>query len=234
MTDPAGQEPTAGVAARLREVRAEIARACAETGRDPSAVTLVAVSKTQPPERVQAALDAGQRVFGENYVQEAQARWTPLRGRYPDLELHLIGPLQTNKAGPAVALFDVIQTLDREKLARVLAKEMAKQGRRRRLMVQVNTGLEPQKAGIAPDDVAAFVALCRDELNLPVEGLMAIPPEGDDVAPHAALLARAAADLGLAQVSVGMSADYAVAVRFGATCVRVGSLIFGARPAKPA
>ena len=232
MSDAPGQEPTPGVAARLREVRAEIARACAQAGRDPSGVTLVAVSKTQPPERVQAALDAGQRVFGENYVQEAQARWTPLRARHPDLELHLIGPLQTNKAAAAVALFDVIQTLDREKLAHALAKEMAKQGLRRRLMVQVNTGLEPQKAGIAPEAVGAFVAFCRDQLNLPVEGLMAIPPEGDDVAPHAALLARTAAELGLPQVSVGMSADYAVAVRFGATCVRVGSLIFGARPAR--
>ena len=232
MSDAPGQEPNVGIAARLREVRAEIARACAEAGRDPAGVTLVAVSKTQPPERVQAALDAGQRVFGENYVQEAQARWMPLRERHPDLELHLIGPLQTNKAGAAVALFDVIQTLDREKLAHALAKEMAKQGRRRRLLVQVNTGLEPQKAGLAPDAVGPFVALCRDRLELPVEGLMAIPPEGEDVAPHAALLATMAADLGLAQVSIGMSADYAVAVRFGATCVRVGSLIFGARPAK--
>jgi pyridoxal phosphate enzyme (YggS family) len=173
-------------------------------------------------------------VFGENYVQEALARWPGLRERYPDVELHLVGALQSNKAADAVALFDVIQTVDRPRLARELAKEMARQGRQPRLLVQVNTGEEPQKGGVAPGGLDALLALCRSELALPVEGLMAIPPEGEDTAPHAALLAKLAARHGLDRVSVGMSGDFETAVRFGATLVRVGTAVFGARQGRPA
>ena len=172
---------------------------------------------------------AGQRVFGENYVQEARRRWPGLRQRWPGVELHLIGGLQSNKAADAVALFDVIQTLDRPKLAREIAKEMARQGRAPRLFVQVNTGEEPQKSGVAPGELASFVALCRGELGLALDGLMAIPPEDEDVALHAALLAKLAAAHGLGAVSIGMSGDYETAIRFGATHVRVGTAIFGAR-----
>jgi pyridoxal phosphate enzyme (YggS family) len=198
-------------------------------------VTLVAVAKSQPPERVEAALGAGQRVFGENYVQEAQGRWPALRERHPEgVELHLVGGLQSNKAADAVALFDVIQTVDRARLARELAKEMGRQGRRPRLLVQVNTGEEAQKGGVLPGGLDALLALCRGELGLPVEGLMAIPPEDQDTAPHAALLARLAARHGLPHVSVGMSGDFETAVRFGATLVRVGTAIFGARQRRPA
>ena len=195
-------------------------------------MTLVAVSKAQPDERVLAALAAGQRVFGENYLQEARARWPALRARHPDLQLHMIGPIQTNKARDVVALFDVIETVDRPKLARVLAREMARQGRRPACFVQVNTGEEPQKAGVWPADADAFVKACRDDLGLPVEGLMAIPPEDEEPSLHFALLAKIAARNGLAQLSMGMSADFEVAVQFGATHVRVGSAIFGERPPK--
>ena len=225
-------EPTqaAGdVAAGLAEVRERIAAAARAAGRDPADVTLIAVSKTQPPERVEAALAAGQRTFGENYVQEAAGRWPPLRERYPGVELHMIGGLQSNKAAEAVALFDVIESVDRPKLARELAKAMGQQGRRPRLLIQVNTGEEPQKSGVLPAGLPGLVGLCREELGLPLEGLMAIPPDGEDVAPHAALLARLARRHGLPAVSVGMSADFETAVRFGATLVRVGTLIFGAR-----
>jgi pyridoxal phosphate enzyme (YggS family) len=225
-------EPTqaAGdVAAGLAEVRERIAAAARAAGRDPADVTLIAVSKTQPPERVEAALAAGQRTFGENYVQEAAGRWPPLRERYPGVELHMIGGLQSNKAAEAVALFDVIESVDRPKLARELAKAMGRQGRRPRLLIQVNTGEEPQKSGVLPAGLPGLVGLCREELGLPLEGLMAIPPDGEDVAPHAALLARLARRHGLPAVSVGMSADFETAVRFGATLVRVGTLIFGAR-----
>lgn len=222
-------QAAADVAAGLAEVRERIAAAARAAGRDPAGVTLVAVSKTQPPERVEAALAAGQRVFGENYVQEAAGRWPPLRERYPDVELHMIGGLQSNKAAEAVALFDVIESVDRPKLARELAKAAERQGRRPRLLIQVNTGEEPQKSGVLPAALPDLVGLCRDGLGLPLEGLMAIPPEGEDVAPHAALLAKLARRHGLPAVSVGMSADFETAVRFGATQVRVGTLIFGAR-----
>jgi PLP dependent protein len=227
MTGP-GQQGE--VAANLAAVRARIAAAAAAVGRDPGAVTLIAVAKSQADSKVEAALAAGQRVFGENYVQEARRRWPPLRQQWPGVELHLIGGLQSNKAANAVALFDVIQTLDRPKLAREIAKEIARQGRRPRLFIQVNTGEEPQKSGVAPGGLDQFVALCRDELGLVLEGLMAIPPEDEDVALHTALLAKLAAAQGLAALSIGMSSDYETAIRFGATHVRVGTAIFGARP----
>ncbi|HEX5775566.1 MAG TPA: YggS family pyridoxal phosphate-dependent enzyme [Caulobacteraceae bacterium] len=205
-----------------------IAVAARAAGRDPQGVTLVAVSKQQPDERVEAMLAAGQRVFGENRVQEAQARWAHRRD---GVELRLIGPLQTNKAAEAVALFDVIETLDREKLARVLADEMQKAGKAPRVYVQVNTGEEPQKAGVGPPDPDAFIAACRQTYGLTVEGLMCIPPEAEPAGPHFALLAKIAARNGIEKLSMGMSADYETAVRFGATSVRVGSALFGARPA---
>ena len=192
-------------------------------------MTLIAVGKAQPDTRIEAALVAGQRVFGENYVQEAQHRWPSRRERWPGLELHLIGALQSNKAADAVALFDVIQTLDRPKLARSLAREMERHGRRPRLLVQVNTGEEPQKSGVIPTELGEFLGLCRDELKLEIAGLMAIPPEDEDVALHTALLAKLAAREGLAWLSIGMSGDYETAILFGATHVRVGTAIFGAR-----
>jgi hypothetical protein len=227
--------PAADVAAGLAAVRARIVEAATQAGRDPAAVTLVAVSKGQPPERIEAALAAGQRVFGENYVQEAAGRWPALKARWPDVELHLVGGLQTNKAAQAVALFDVVQTLDRPRLAAALAKEMARQGRRPRLLVEVNLAEEPQKAGVPPGGLASFLAGCAAEHGLAPVGLMAIPPAEEDVAPYAALLGRLAARHGLGLTSIGMSADYATAVRMGATHVRVGTAIFGARaPRAPA
>jgi pyridoxal phosphate enzyme (YggS family) len=221
----------ARVRADLEAVAARVREAARAAGRAPEAVTLIAVSKGQPIERIRAALAAGQRAFGENYVREAAAHWTEsgLRGRHPDLELHLIGALQTNKAREAVALFDAIETLDRPKLARALAKEMARQGRRPACYVEVNTGEESQKAGVWPEDADAFIALCRDGLGLPVVGLMCIPPEDEEPAPHFALLGEIARRNGLEKLSMGMSADFEVAVRFGATHVRVGTAIFGAR-----
>jgi PLP dependent protein len=228
MAEP-GQQPALEVEASLAEVRARIAEAAAAAGRAAAAVTLVAVSKAQPLGRIEAALAAGQRVFGENYVQEAESRWPELRQRWAGVELHLIGALQTNKAAEAVALFDAIQTVDRAKLARELAKETARQGRQPLLFVQVNTGEEPQKSGVAPAGLDSLLALCRGELGLAVEGLMAIPPEGDDVALHAALLAKLARRHGLKALSIGMSGDFEAAIRFGATHVRVGTAIFGAR-----
>ena len=221
------------IAENLAAVRARIDAAAAAAGRQPGEVTLVAVGKVHGPERVAAALDAGQRVFGENRVQEAMAKYPPLKARHPDLVLHLIGPLQTNKARDAVELFDAIETLDRPKLARALAKEMERAGRRPRCYIQVNTGEEPQKAGVAPEETDAFVALCRDELGLPVEGLMCIPPLEEEPALHFALLREIAKRNGLAGLSMGMSGDYETAIGFGATLVRVGTAIFGARP-KPA
>ena len=217
------------IAANLATVRARIKAAAAAVGRDPAAITLVAVSKAQPNVRVQAALAAGQRVFGENYVQEAKARWPALRAAYPDLRLHMIGPIQTNKARDVVALCDVIETVDRPKLAQALAKEMDRQGRRPLCFIEVNTGEEPQKAGVLPADADALIAECRD-LGLPVAGLMVIPPEHEEPSLHFALLAEIAKRNGLDQLSMGMSADYEIAVQFGATHVRVGSAIFGARP----
>ncbi len=217
------------IANRLAEVRSVIAAAAREAGRDPAAVTLVAVSKTFDAERIRPAIDAGQRVFGENRVQEAEGKWPALKAAYPDLDLHLIGPLQTNKVRAAVALFDVIETVDRPNLAVALAEEMRRSGRRLRCFVQVNTGEEPQKAGIAPRDAVAFAQRCRDELGLGVEGLMCIPPVDEEPALHFALLRELAGRAGLAGLSMGMSADYPVAVAFGATHVRVGSAIFGHR-----
>jgi hypothetical protein len=214
---------------RLADVRQRIADAAKAAGRDPASVTLVAVSKTHGPERVRELLEVGQRIFGENRVQEAQEKFPALKADYPDLELHLIGPLQTNKARDAVALFDVIQSVDRERLAGVLAKEMERAGKRPACFIQVNTGEEEQKAGILPADLDAFVASCRDVHKLPVVGLMCIPPVDEEAALHFALLHKMAARNGLAKVSMGMSADYETAVRLGATHVRVGSALFGAR-----
>jgi PLP dependent protein len=219
------------VAANLQAIRERIAAAARSVGRDPAAITLVAASKAQPDARIRAALEAGQRTFGENYVQEAVARWSARRQRYPDLRLHMIGPVQTNKAREAVAWFDAIETLDRPKLAQALAREMTRQERRLPCFVQVNTGEEAQKAGVAPDATDAFVAECR-ALGLEVVGLMAVPPEDDEPSLHFALLGKIAARNGLAQLSMGMSADYEIAVQFGATHVRVGSALFGARPPK--
>jgi hypothetical protein len=224
----AGVDPT--IAENLVHVRERIAAAARAAGRDPQAITLVAVTKTHPAERIAAALDAGQRVFGENRVQEAAAKWPDLKRRWPDLELHLIGPLQTNKVRDAVALFDVIETLDRPKLAKVLAAEMARAGRRPACYVQVNTGEEPQKAGIPPAQADDFVRHCRDELDLPVTGLMCIPPVDEEPSLHFALLAKIARRNGLSILSMGMSADYEIAVTFGATHLRIGTAIFGERP----
>jgi pyridoxal phosphate enzyme (YggS family) len=218
------------IAARLAEVRTRIARAADAAGRDPAEITLVAVSKTMPAEAIREAIGAGQTVFGENRVQEAKAKYPALREEFPDLELHLIGPLQSNKAREAVALFDVIQTVDRKKIAEVLAAEMLRAGKAPKLFVEVNTGEEPQKAGIPPLEVDAFVALCRDELRLAIEGLMCIPPADEPPAPHFALLEKIARRNGLSGVSMGMSADYETAIALGASHVRVGSAIFGARP----
>jgi PLP dependent protein len=217
------------VDAGLTAVRERIAQAARAAGRDPAAITLVAVSKAQPEERVVAALEAGQRVFGENYVQPAAARWPGLRQRWPGIELHMIGAIQTNKARDVVALFDVVQTLDRPRLAQALAKEMARAGRRLPCFVQVNTGEEEQKAGVWPAEADALIRHCRDELDLLVEGVMAIPPEDEEPAPHFALLAKIAARNRLRAISMGMSADFETAITFGATHVRVGSAIFGAR-----
>jgi PLP dependent protein len=213
----------------LETVRRRIAKAAAAAGRDAADVTLVAVSKQQPWDHIAPVLEAGQGAFGENRVQEAQARWSALRATRSDLELRLIGPLQSNKAREAVALFDVIETLDREKLARVLADEFAHAGQARRLYVQVNTGEEPQKAGVTPGETDAFLASVRTDYGLTVEGLMCIPPADEEPAMHFALLAKLAARNGLARLSMGMSDDYEKAVRFGATSVRVGSAIFGTR-----
>ena len=216
------------IAAARQAVLDRITAAARAGGRDPAGVALVAVSKQQPDERVEAMLAAGHRAFGENRVQEAAARWAHRREA---VELRLIGPLQTNKAREAVALFDVIETLDREKLARMLAEEIAKTGKAPRLYVQINTGEEPQKAGIVPADADAFIAACRDSYGLTIDGLMCIPPEAEPAGPHFALLAKIAARNSLGKLSMGMSADYETAVRFGATSVRVGSALFGARPA---
>jgi pyridoxal phosphate enzyme (YggS family) len=211
------------------DVLARIAAAAKSARRDPASVELVAVSKVQPEERIEAMLAAGQRVFGENRVQEAEGRWAARRAAYPDLELRLIGPLQSNKAKEAVALFDVIETLDREKLAGALAEACAKAGRVPRIYVQVNTGEEEQKAGVSPAEADAFIAKVRGTYGFVVEGLMCIPPEAEPAGPHFAFLAQIAARNGIAKLSMGMSADYDIAVLFGATSVRVGSALFGAR-----
>jgi hypothetical protein len=210
----------------LDPILQRIAMAARAAGRDPADVTLVAVSKQQPWERIEPVLGAGQRVFGENRVQEAMARWAERRS---EIELRLIGPLQSNKAKEAIGFFDVIETLDREKLARALAEEAQKQGRAPRLYVQVNTGEEPQKAGVVPPEADAFIALCRSAYGFAIDGLMCIPPEAEPPGPHFALLAKIAARNGIGKLSMGMSADFETAIRFGATSVRVGSALFGAR-----
>jgi pyridoxal phosphate enzyme (YggS family) len=216
-------------AAGLAAVRSEIAVACGQARRAPASVTLVAVSKTFGAEAIEPVIAAGQRVFGENRVQEAKAKWPPLRERHPDLELHLVGSLQSNKAKDAVALFDAIHSVDRQNLAEALAKEIQKQGRHPRLFVEVNTGAEPQKAGVLPEDADAFLAACRDTYGLRIGGLMCIPPADEAPAPHFALTAKIATRNGLSFLSMGMSADFKIAIAFGATHVRVGTAIFGGR-----
>lgn len=212
----------------LDEIRRRISAAERAAGRPEGSVTLIAVSKLQPAARVEAVLEAGQRIFGENYVQEAQGKWPGWMGRYPGSSVHMIGPLQSNKARAAVELFEAIHTLDRISLARKLAQQIAAQGRSPQLFVQVNTGDEPQKAGILADELPGFLAACRD-LGLAPEGLMCIPPEDQDARPHFRLLRRLAEDAGLSGLSMGMSADFETAIAEGATHVRVGSAIFGAR-----
>ena len=217
-------------AAGLAAVRSEIAVACEQAGRGPATVTLVAVSKTFGAEAIEPVIAAGQRVFGENRVQEAKAKWPALKERHPDMELHLVGSLQSNKAKDAIALFDAIHSVDRQSLAEALAKEVQKQGRHPLLFVEVNTGAEPQKAGVLPEDADAFVTACRDTYGLRIAGLMCIPPLDEAPAPHFALTAKIAARNGLSFLSMGMSADFKVAIAFGATHVRVGTAIFGGRP----
>lgn len=212
----------------LDDITRRIRAAEAAAGREAGSVTLIAVSKVQPPERVRAVLDRGQRVFGENYVQEAQGKWPGWRAEFPGVELHMIGPLQGNKAKAAAALFDAIHTLDRPSLATRLARLADADGRQPALFVQVNTGAEPQKAGVLPADADAFVAACRAD-GLRLDGAMCIPPEGEDAAPHFRLLRSIAQANGLAGLSMGMSADFETAIAHGATHVRVGSAIFGAR-----
>jgi pyridoxal phosphate enzyme (YggS family) len=214
---------------RLAQVKDNIDRAMQVAGREAGSVVLVAVSKTFAADDIRPVIEAGQRVFGENRVQEAQGKWPALRQEFPDLELHLIGPLQSNKAKEAVALFDVIETVDREKIAAELAKEARRQGRTPRLYVQVNTGLEPQKAGVDPREAAAFVARCREVHGLAIEGLMAIPPADENPGPHFALLEKLTREAGVDKLSMGMSGDYETAISFSATSVRVGSAIFGSR-----
>eukprot|EP00439_Symbiodinium_sp_Y106_P088116 s1_g652.t1 len=223
------QDTQSTTSGRLASVSQSIAKAEKEAGRAAGDVTLVAVSKTFAAEHIREVLKAGQRVFGENRVQEAHKKWPALRDEFAGVELHLIGPLQSNKVADAVSLFDVIETLDREKLARALSGARDKGAPLPDLFVQVNTGAEPKKAGILPQDADAFIALCRDELGLPVVGLMCIPPVEEEPALHFALLEKIAHRNGLTQLSMGMSGDFETAIEFGATHVRVGSAIFGAR-----
>ncbi|MEZ5873011.1 MAG: YggS family pyridoxal phosphate-dependent enzyme [Nitratireductor sp.] len=216
----------------LRSILNRIDMAAREAGFEPKGkrrTALVAVSKTFSADEIRPVLEAGHRLFGENRVQEAQSKWPDLRKDFPDIELHLIGPLQSNKAAEAVALFDVIETVDREKIAAALAAEMRKQDRHPRLLVQVNTGAEPQKAGIAPEDTLEFVANCREKHGLEIEGLMCIPPADENPGPHFALLTKLAGQAGVEVLSMGMSGDFEIATGFGATHVRVGSAIFGSR-----
>src|SRR5215510_11469765 len=207
----------------LAKVRDQIARACGEARRDPSSVTLVAISKTFGADAIEPVIAAGQRVFGENRVQEAKAKWPPLRAQHPGLELHLIGPLQSSKAREAVVLFDAIHSVDRPSLCEALAKEIVRQGQRPALFVEVNTGGEPQKAGVLPEAADEFLKACRDRYGFSISGLMCIPPANEPPAPHFALAAKIAARNGLALLSMGMSADFATAIAFGATHVRVGT-----------
>lgn len=214
---------------RYHGVMDKIARAVREAGREPGSVRLVIASKTQPAEAIRVLLEAGHRHFGENRVQEAQAKWPVLREEFPGIELHLFGPLQTNKVRDAVALFDVIETLDRENLALALGKEIARVERRPRLFVEINTGEEPQKAGVPPKDADAFLGFCAGPCGLTIEGLMCIPPADEQASPHFALLAQIAARNGLGSLSMGMTADFPQAIQLGATHVRVGTAIFGER-----
>ena len=218
-----------GAAARLREITDRIGGAARDAGRKATDVALIAVTKTYAADAILPVIAAGQRIFGENRVQEAKAKWPPLRDAHPGIELHLIGPLQSNKVRDAVALFDAIHTVDRLKIADALAAEMATQDRTPRLFIQVNTGEEPQKAGIAPRDAESLLSACQTKLGLTVDGLMCIPPFDEPPEPHFELLAKLARDLGLPSLSMGMSADYEAAIRYGATHVRVGSALFGAR-----
>jgi PLP dependent protein len=214
---------------RFRQVQHEIARAAQASGRMAADVTLVVASKTQGAAELEPLLSAGHRVFGENRVQEAVAKWPKLKQMFPDVELRLIGPLQSNKAREAVAFFDVIETIDRPRLAKAIADEIAKQGRSPRLFIEVNTGDEPQKAGVTPRDADAFIRQCREEFGLNISGLMCVPPMGEQASPHFALLATIAKRNGLSDLSMGMTADYPLAIQLGASHVRVGSAIFGAR-----
>jgi pyridoxal phosphate enzyme (YggS family) len=222
---PTASPPASGLGA----VEQEIVRACKDARRDRASVTLIAVSKTFGADTISPVISAGQRVFGENRVQEAKAKWPGLMTAYPGTALHLIGPLQSNKAKEAVALFDAIHSVDRPSICEALAKEIKSQGRQPELFVQLNTGEEPQKAGIAPSDADAFIASCREKYGLSISGLMCIPPVNEAPAPHFALTAKIAARNGLKNLSMGMSADFAAAIQFGATHVRVGSAIFGHR-----
>ena len=214
---------------RFERVKDKIAAAAREASREPADVELVVVSKTFSSEDIRPVIKAGHRIFGENRVQEAQGKWPALKAEFQDLELHLIGPLQSNKAKEAVALFDVIETIDREKIAAAISTEIEKQGRKPRLYVQVNTGSEPQKAGIDPREAVAFARRCRDMHGLAIEGFMCIPPLEENPGPHFALLEKLAREAGLDRLSMGMSGDYELAIAFGATSVRVGSAIFGTR-----
>ena len=219
--------------ARLAEVQSRIAAAALAAKRDPASVNLVAVTKTFGADDILPVLEAGHRRFGENRVQEAKGKWPALRQRFAGIELHLIGSLQSNKAREAVELFDAIHTIDRPKIAHAVAAEMARQGKRLQLFIEVNTGEEPQKAGVLPKEAAGLLRLCREELKLEIAGLMCIPPHDEEPAVHFAFLAKLAQELGLKQLSMGMSADFETAVAFGATHVRVGSQIFGSRTAQP-
>lgn len=233
MAEPMSSDPTPSVtsdaSSGLAAVENDIVRACKDAHRDRSSLTLIAVSKTFDAEAITPVIGAGQRVFGENRVQEAKGKWPDLMAAHPGIALHLIGPLQSNKAKEAVALFDAIHSVDRASICEALAKEISKQDRRPDLFVQLNTGEEPQKAGIAPADADAFIARCRDTYGLQIAGLMCIPPVNDAPAPHFALTAKIAARNDLKLLSMGMSADFAIAIQFGATHVRVGSAIFGHR-----
>lgn len=214
---------------RYDAIEKAIVRAAEFSGRNREEISLIAVSKTHDGDAIRPVLDLGHRVFGENRVQEAQAKWPELKNEYEDIELHLIGPLQSNKTAEAVALFDVIHTVDRDKIARTIAGEMEKQGRKLRLFVQVNTGSEPQKAGIEPAETVSFVKRCQEDYGLKIEGLMCIPPVNENPGPHFALLRKLAGQLGLSCLSMGMSSDFETAIELGATYIRVGSAIFGDR-----
>ena len=220
---------TSTIETPLVKVRDEIARACVEARRDPASVTLVAISKTFDAAAIEPVIAAGQRVFGENRVQEAKAKWPALKERHGGIELHLVGPLQSNKAKEAVALFDAIHSVDRPSLCEALAKEIARQGRTPTLFVEINTGAEPQKAGVLPEETDAFIAACRERYGLAIAGLMCLPPADEPPAPHFALTAKIARRNGLSLLSMGMSADFPLAIAFGATHVRVGTAIFGER-----